>query len=188
MINALRGPHSAAVSAHLQPAQFHELLSGYARMHVRGAAEGVAAGEAFVGESFHGDDGYWLTRRLMHQRRHGDRNRGDHYFHSSFADLVLSGLVGLDVTADGSALVVHPLFAPGAVSYFRATRVRIWCREIEVVWDEHGRRYGGARGLSVWVDAELRAQSATLAPLVLPWQTRVRPSLRTEGEGTGDCL
>ena len=39
-------------------------------------------------QSFHGDDGYWLTRRLMHQRRHGDRNRGDHYFHSSFADLV----------------------------------------------------------------------------------------------------
>ena len=50
MINALRGPHAAAVSAHLQPAQFHELLAGYARMHVRGAAEGVAAGEAFVGE------------------------------------------------------------------------------------------------------------------------------------------
>ena len=163
MINALRGPHAAAVSAHLQPAQFHELLAGYARMHVRGAAEGVAAGEAFVGEvlitksvllvrkllvvveqlssllyrvltyqSFHGDDGYWLTRRLMHQRRHGDRNRGDHYFHSSFADLVLSGLVGIDVTADGGALVVHPLFAPGALSYFRATRVRIWCRKIEV--------------------------------------------------------
>ena len=45
---------------------------------------------------------------------------------------MLSGLVGLDVTADGSALVIHPLFAPGALSYFRAARVRIWCREIEV--------------------------------------------------------
>ena len=99
---------------------------------------------------------------------------------------MLSGLVGLDVTADGSALVVHPLFAPGALSYFRAARVRIWCREIEVVWDVDGRRYGGARGLSVWVDGELRAQSATLTPLVLPWQSRVRPSLRDEG--TGDCL
>ena len=60
------------------------------------------------------------------------------------------------------------------------------CREIEVVWDVDGRRYGGARGLSVWVDGELRAQSATLTPLVLPWRSRVRPSLRDEG--TGDCL
>ena len=58
MINALRGPHARAASAHLHPAQFHDLLAGYARMHVRGEAEGVAAGEAFVGESFHGDEGY----------------------------------------------------------------------------------------------------------------------------------
>ena len=41
MINALRGPHARAASAHLHPAQFHELLAGYARMHVRGEAEGV---------------------------------------------------------------------------------------------------------------------------------------------------
>ena len=56
------------------------------------------------------------------------------------------------------------------------------------MWDVDGRRYGGARGLSVWVDGELRAQSATLAPLVLPWQSqsRVRPSHRDEG--TGDCV
>ena len=56
------------------------------------------------------------------------------------------------------------------------------------MWDVDGRRYGGARGLSVWVDGELRAQSATLAPLVLPWQSqsRVRPSHRDVG--TGDCV
>ena len=118
----------------------------------------------------------------MYQRRHGDRNRGDHYFHSSYVDLVLAGLVGLDVTADGGALIVHPLFAPEALAYFRATRALIRCREIEVVWDVHGRRYGGARGLSVWVDGELRAQSATLAPLELPWQPRA-----SGHEGTGDC-
>ena len=69
MIGAMRGTHAAAVSAHLRPAQFHALLAGYARMHVHGAAEDVPAGEPFVGESFHGDDGYWLTRRLMHQLR-----------------------------------------------------------------------------------------------------------------------
>ena len=97
-------------------------------------------------------------------------------------DQVLAGLVGLDVTADGGALIVHPLFAPEALAYFRATRVLIRCREIEVVWDVHGRRYGGARGLTVWVDGELRAHSATLAPLELPWQPRA-----SGHEGTGDC-
>lgn len=33
----------------------------------------------------------------MFQRKQGDRRRGDHYFHSSYCDLVLSGLVGLHV-------------------------------------------------------------------------------------------
>ena len=90
--------------------------------------------------------------------------------------------MGLDVTADGGALIVHPLFAPEALAYFRATRVLIRCREVEVVWDVHGRRYGGARGLTVWVDGELRAHSATLAPLELPWQPRL-----SGREAEGDC-
>lgn len=93
MVRALRGAHAAALAPYLRPSHFFEFLAQFARMHTRGAADGVARGEPFVGESFHGDDGYWLTRRLMHKRRFGDKNRGDHYFHSSFADLVLAGLV-----------------------------------------------------------------------------------------------
>ena len=51
-------------------------------VHTRGAARGVPPGEPFVGESFHGADGYWLTRELLHQRRQGDRLRGDHQSHT----------------------------------------------------------------------------------------------------------
>ena len=56
----------------------------YARMHTRGRAREVAEGEPFVGESFHPEGGYWLTRELLYQRRQGDRKRGDHYLHSSY--------------------------------------------------------------------------------------------------------
>jgi len=82
---------------------FGSFLRTYSRMHTRGRAREVPAGEPFVGESFHGDDGYWLSRELMYQRKQGDRKRGDHYFHSSFCDLVLSGLVGLRVLLPASA-------------------------------------------------------------------------------------
>lgn len=114
---------------------FGSFLRTYSRMHTRGRAREVPAGEPFVGESFHGDDGYWLSRELMYQRKQGDRKRGDHCeqrqahtsrvcrptttrtdrshipsilaassdFHSSFCDLVLSGLVGLRVLLPASA-------------------------------------------------------------------------------------
>ena len=106
-------------------------------MHTRGAAEDVAAGVPFVGESFHPDDGFWLTRRLMFQRKmHEEKRRGDHYFHSTFVDNVLSGLVGLRVELDDAAditsarLVVHPLFAADQFAYVAATRVAVRGRDV----------------------------------------------------------
>ena len=97
-------------------------------MHTRGAAEDVAAGVPFVGESFHPDDGF-ATRRLMFQRKmHEEKRRGDHYFHSTFVDNVLSGLVGLRVELDDAAdinsarLVVQPLFAADQFAYVAAMR------------------------------------------------------------------
>ena len=181
MIAALRGTHAAAVAPHLRVRQYFDFLAQYARMHTRGAAEEVAPGEPFVGESFHGDGGYWLTRRLMFERRHGDKRRGDHYFHSSFCDLVLAGLVGIDVddqwgaadgigeggTASRPTLVVHPLFEASQLSYLRASRVRVRGRDVEVTWDVDGTRYKGPVGLAVWVDGRLRAHSHQLLRLTV---------------------
>ena len=74
--------HRERYAQHVGPADFASFLATYARMHTRGAARGVPPGEPFVGESFHGADGYWLTRELLHQRRQGDRLRGDHQSHT----------------------------------------------------------------------------------------------------------
>ena len=127
--------------AGVHPAHFCDALSQYARMHTKGVADEVPAGQPFVGESFHPVDGYWLTRRIMFERRTGDRRRGDHYLHSSFADLVLSGLVGLYVTLDNDderrgraddahspvrpvRIVIDPLFETGQLHWFLARSIR----------------------------------------------------------------
>ena len=162
------------------PSDFFDLLKSYAHMHTRGRARGVPEGESFVGESFHPDDGYWLTRELLYQRRQGDRNRGDHYLHSSFADIVLGGLVGLHVILDAPApfpgdgapsqatLIVEPLFVPGEqLSSFAAGGLRIRGQEVEVAFDVDGTRYGGSAGLAVWLDGRLAAHSPKLSRLAV---------------------
>ena len=176
--------HRASYATFVRPADFFGFLATYARMHTRGRARDVPNGEPFVGESFHGDDGYWLTREIMYQRNTGDRRRGDHYFHSSFCDLVLSGLVGLHVElgrAEGAGhdrqsplqdlaalLVVEPLFDAGALSHFAASSIRIRGRDVAVAFDGSGGAHYGFRGLAVWVDSALVAHRPTLDRIVVP--------------------
>ena len=55
---------------------------------------GIAGGEQpQIDEDLHPDDGYWITRRKLFTFQPDDplKTRGDHYFHSSFCDLVITG-------------------------------------------------------------------------------------------------
>ena len=177
--------------AGVHPAHFCDALSQYARMHTKGVADEVPAGQPFVGESFHPVDGYWLTRRIMFERRTGDRRRGDHYLHSSFADLVLSGLVGLYVSLDNDderrgratddahgpvlrprpvRIVVDPLFETGQLHWFLARSIQVRGHTVDVAYDADGSRYSGLVGLSIWLDGNLAAHAETLKRLAVSLQ------------------
>jgi hypothetical protein len=194
LVTALHDPaHRAALQdlAAIGPADFFRLLATYAKMHAHGAAREVPSGTPFVGESFHPDSGFWLTRELMFQRGQSDKRRGDHYLHSSYADLVLGGLVGLhvvraDADADlpGSArrhpgakayprppstmLVVEPLFGADQLAWFAALSVRVRGRDVSVAYDRDGSKYDGLVGIAVWLDGSLSGRASTLQRLVVP--------------------
>ena len=78
MIRALHGRQARSLAPHLTPSDFARFLATFARMHTRGRARDMPPDTPFVGESFHPDDGYWLSRELMFARRHGDRLVGGH--------------------------------------------------------------------------------------------------------------
>lgn len=167
---------------------FDGLLRQYARAHTRSTADGLPP--PHVDEDLHPDDGYWITRRKLHGvrvwkgvggvgRPHGKdplANRGDHYFHSTFNDLVLSGLVGL--RPQPTFLEVHPLTL---VSSFAVTRLRLRNVDVSVVWDADGSRYAYGAGLFVWFDGVMvgsaqpqRLWGGVAAPTVLrvSWDKR----------------
>src|SRR5205085_2616675 len=90
----------------------------------------------------------------------------EHYFHSGYVDLVVTGVVGLRPRADDT-LEVNPL-APSDWKYFALGGVSYHDRTVSVLWDATGRRYGRGRGLTILVDGAVAAHSPSLTRMLVP--------------------
>jgi len=103
---------------------------------------------------------------------HNTFYHSEHYFHSGYVDLIITGLVGLR-PRDDDTLEVHPL-APAAWPYFALEDVSYRGHRVSVVWDRDGSRYGRGAGLSLYVDGDRVARGATLGRLKAR-MSRARP-------------
>ena len=118
---------------------YYSLLLQFARQHTRTFAIDENPGQdARIGENLHPDLGYWNTRNWRAQggMAIGPTYRGNDYFHSSFIDLVINGLVGLDATNRSGTQVtlsVEPLLPVENVSFFCLDGVRTAAHDVAVV-------------------------------------------------------
>jgi hypothetical protein len=124
------------------------LLNTYARTHRK-------AGRPYLAEACHPDTGSFDG--------HDAYNHSEHYFHSGYADLVITGLAGL-VPRPDDTLEIRPLFPP-EWDFFRLDRVIYRGREVAVVWDRDGSRYGLGAGLHLLADGGVIASSPTVGRL-----------------------
>lgn len=76
----------------------------------------------------------------------------NHYNHSSFNNLVITGLCGIRPSA-GDTLVVNPLL-DSSIRYFCLDDVLYHGHHLTVVYDKDGNRYKSGKGLSVYVDGK----------------------------------
>jgi hypothetical protein len=91
--------------------------------------------------------------------------RSPHYFHSSYNDLIISGLIGLRPRADNT-LEVNPLIpSDSGITYFRLQNVTYHGRDVSIEWDSNGSRYGRGTGLRVYVDGKQVASSTSISRL-----------------------
>ena len=130
------------------PRDYVDLLASYARTHRKG-------GRPYLAEACHPDTGSF--------EGHDAFNHSEHYFHSGFADLVITGLAGL-VPRDDDTLEIRPLFPP-EWDHLRLDRVVYRGHEIAVVWDRDGSRYGLGAGLHLLADGDVLASSPTVGRL-----------------------
>ncbi len=109
-------------------------------------------GLPYIGEYLDEKTGAWLK---------GRDPRSTYYNHSTYADLVITGVVGLIPRPDNT-LVVMPLLPAGLWPWFCLDGVRYHGRNLTIFWDAHGTRYGRGAGLRVLVDGQVIAQSQVL--------------------------
>ena len=117
--------------------------------------------QPWIDENLNPANGDWIARTLLRQRHQLPEERGKDYNHSTFCDLVITGLVGLRPRAD-HVLEVNPLVPEGTWDYFCLDRVLYHGRMITIRYDRAGKRYNQGQGLQVWVDGKRVARSGSL--------------------------
>ena len=114
----------------------------------------------WIDENLNPDRSEWLARQMLlatPSAKNRPRERGKDYNHSTFCDLVISGLVGF--LPDGAkGFTVDPLF-PSDWDYLVLEGLRYRGHEVSVRWQR-------GKGLSVSVDGQEAAASSQLKRVV----------------------
>jgi hypothetical protein len=124
--------------------------------------------QPWIDENLNPYTGEWIAR-AMHQRGSASNERGKDYNHSSFCDLVISGLIGLRPRSD-ETVEVNPLVPEGTWDWFCLDRVPYHGHTLTILWDKTGTRYGKGVGLHVLADGKEIASADSL--------TRVEAALK----------
>jgi hypothetical protein len=147
LANLLNNYHQSSVTK----ADYVRLLRVYSRTQ-------RLDGRPYIAEAANPDNGSWDGHNAFHH--------SEHYFHSGYVDLIITGLVGLRPRAD-SLLEVNPL-APDDWPYFALDGVAYHGHRVSIIWDRDGTRYHRGAGLTLLVDGRAIATSPRLGRLVAP--------------------
>jgi hypothetical protein len=92
--------------------------------------------------------------------------RSNHYNHSDYNDLIITGLVGLRPRAD-NMLEINPLIpsdphSTNAINYFCLEDVSYHGHLVTILYDRDGSHYGKGAGLSAYVDGRMALEPSAL--------------------------
>lgn len=163
MANVLQNYQQNVISA----GDYYKMFQAYTRGHRK-------SGIPYIAEALDPDTGSF--------EGHDAFNHSEHYFHSGFVDLVITGLVGLKPRADNT-LELKPL-APSQWDYFALEDVSYHGRLLTILWDRDGHRYGKGVGFSVFVDGMKIASQPKLSEMAVQIPPKKNLSISSSGSLT----
>jgi hypothetical protein len=108
----------------------------------------------YIGEYLDEKTGEWIM---------GANPRSRFYHHSTFADLLIEGVIGLQAREDDT-VEVSPLLPAQAWEWFALEKVRYRGHELAIVWDRDGKKFGRA-GFTLYIDGRQAAHARELKAL-----------------------
>lgn len=133
-----------------------ELLKTYSNSHRRVTESNDTI--CWIDENINPYTGDWISRTRLKTWANGTWDdskggveRGKDYNHSSFCNLIISGLMGIRPQDDGS-IVINPLVPEGYWDYFCLDNVYCQNKAITVIFDKKGTKYGKGKGFMVYVN------------------------------------
>jgi len=167
MANLLQGYQQHNVNKR----DYLELLLTYSQSHQRVNEYGISV--PWIDENLNPYTGDWIARTRLKNWPEGSwptgkggRERGKDYNHSSFCDLVISGLVGLRAE-DSNTLVIDPLLPNDTWDYFCLDHVSYRGKVLTILYDRTGAKYKKGKGFRVFVDHVLQSETDQLQTLIL---------------------
>jgi predicted GH43/DUF377 family glycosyl hydrolase len=151
---------------------YFDLLKIYTQCHRLKRANGSVV--PWIDENLNPHTGDWISRTRLKSWRNGTwdkgkggKERGKDYNHSTFCDLVITGLIGLR-PRDDDTIEVNPLLPQDQWDYFCLDNLRYHDRTLTILWDKTGKRYNRGKGLRLFADGREIAAAKNISKLTAP--------------------
>lgn len=146
---------------------YFELLKQYTKCHKREKPDGTVI--RWLDENLDPYTGDWISRTILEnwgwKPEKGGRERGKDYNHSTYCDLIITGLIGLRPRED-ETIVVNPLISDGLWDYFCIDKISYHGRQITIFYDKYGNHYNKGKGFYVFADGKEIGYSENLGTII----------------------
>ncbi|MDR1341479.1 MAG: hypothetical protein LBK58_15725 [Prevotellaceae bacterium] len=148
---------------------YFDLLKIFAKSHYLTKEDGTVV--PWIDENLNPFTGDWIARTRLKTWENGTWSeakggveRGKDYNHSSFCDLVITGLAGIR-PSEGNKLTVNPLIPADTWDYFCLEDVVYKGHKLTILYDKSGKKYKRGKGLRIFVDGVLKNKSNKIEKL-----------------------
>lgn len=152
---------------------YFELLKIYTNSHKLKRDDGKVV--PWIDENLNPYTGDWIARTRLKSwkngtwsKEKGGKERGKDYNHSTYNDLIITGLMGLRPRND-NIIEINPLIPKDMWDYFCLDNVLYHNKILTLVWDKYGDKYNRGKGFMLFVDGKLMAHKETIEKIKLSY-------------------
>lgn len=107
----------------------------------------------WIDENLNPYTGDWIARTMLSGKK-GFNERGKDYNHSSYVDLLITGLIGLKPHID-NVIEINPCLPENVWDYFCLENIPYKDGKLSIIWDKKGNKYNMGIGLFVMYNGKL---------------------------------